>query len=298
MLIPYAFKWTWKKTAAAVFFCLLLPAFAPGAVAIEDPFTALQQRLIADGFDARHIESLYRSPDVAFETRGVSLYFIHREARLNYGQFTTDEAIGRARAYMQQRQEELLQIEKAYAVEKEVITAIMLVETGLGTILGKRSVLSTYSSLASLQDPEVRRRFWLAFDRKDELTREAFDKKADRKAAWAYRQLKAFLQFADREKFDPIRIRGSYAGALGIAQFIPTTAMAYAEDGDGDGRINLFEHIDAMASIAGFLKAYGWRPGIDLEKKKAIIHRYNHSSYYVNTILEITSLLQRDVGKG
>ena len=67
--------------------------------------------------------------------------------------------------------------------------------------------------------------------------------------------------------------------------------MAYARDGNQDGVIDLFTHADAMASIASFLKRYGWKPGIETEKAKKVIYRYNHSDYYVNTILKISELL-------
>jgi len=151
--------------------------------------------------------------------------------------------------------------------------------------------LNSLSSLSAFADPAVRNEFWKNFKRKDEISRPDYEKRAIRKSKWAYRELKAFLEYTQREKFDPVGIQGSYAGALGIAQFMPTTLMAYARDGNQDGVIDLFTHADAMASIASFLKRFGWKPGIDTEKAKKVIYRYNHSNYYVNTILKISELL-------
>jgi len=254
-------------------------------------FKALQDKLIQDGFQPDNIRKFYQNPRVSFERQSVSLFFVHSEAKLNYDQFTNDWSIGQAKKYMQKHRDQLAKTEKAYGVDRQVITAIILVETGLGTTLGKRSVLNTLSSLSAFEDPAVREDFWKNFKRKDEISKKDFQKRAIRKSAWAYKELKAFLKYTQNEKFDPVTIQGSYAGALGIAQFMPTTLLAYARDGNQDGVIDLFTHADAMASIASFLKRFGWKPGIDKEKAKKIIYRYNHSDYYVNTILKIADLL-------
>ena len=254
-------------------------------------FQALQEKLIKDGFQPDKIRTYYQNPQVSFERRSVSLFFVHSEAKLNYDQFTNDWSISQARKYMKKHQAQLEKTEEIYGVDKRVITAIILVETGLGTTLGKSSTLNTLSSLSSFEDPAVRQEFWENFKRKDEISRKDFEKRAIRKSAWAYKELKAFLQYTQNENFDPVVIQGSYAGALGIAQFMPTTLLAYARDGNQDGVIDLFTHADAMASIASFLKRFGWKPGVDREKAKKIIHRYNHSDYYVNTILKIADLL-------
>lgn len=271
----------------------ILQPFKTLAIASEGTwqFEKLQKKLINDGFQAGKINTFYQHPQVSFEHRSVSLFFVHSEAKLNYDQFTNEWSINQAKKYMQKHQAQLDKTEKSYGVDKRVITAIILVETGLGTTLGKSTILNTLSSLSAFEDPAVRNDFWKNFKRKNEISRQKFEKRAIRKSAWAYRELKAFLEYTQRENFDPVTIKGSYAGALGIAQFMPTTLMAYARDGNQDGVIDLFTHADAMASIASFLKRYGWKPGIDSKKAKKIIYRYNHSDYYVNTIMKISDLL-------
>ena len=254
-------------------------------------FEIVQSNLIQDGFAAEKIKAIYQDSRIKFERRGSGLFFVHNEAKLNYDQFTNNWSINQARKYMRKHSAQLEKTEKAYGVDRRVITAIILVETGLGTTLGKRSILNSLSSLSAFADPDVRNEFWQNFKRKDEISHQDYEKRAIRKSKWAYRELKAFLEYTQRENFDPVGIQGSYAGALGIAQFMPTTLMAYARDGNQDGVIDLFTHADAMASIASFLKRYGWKPGIDTEKAKKVIYRYNHSDYYVNTILKISELL-------
>jgi membrane-bound lytic murein transglycosylase B len=275
---------------------LAIPAISPLSSIADTSdetwqFKTLQKKLIQDGFQSDNIRKFYQNPRVSFERQGVSLFFVHSEAKLNYDQFTNDWSIGQARKYMQKHRDQLENTEQIYGVAKQVITAIILVETGLGSTLGKRSVLNTLSSLSAFDDPVVRDDFWKDFKRKDEISKTDFEERAIRKSAWAYKELKAFLQYTQNENFDPVVIQGSYAGALGIAQFMPTTLLAYARDGNQDGVIDLFTHADAMASVASFLKRFGWKPGIDTEKARKIIHRYNHSDYYVNTILKIADLL-------
>jgi len=255
-------------------------------------FESLQKRLIKDGFDATRIINLYSRSQVSFEEEGTTLFFVHSEAKLNYDQFANKWSIQKAKKYMEKHKAVLAKTEKVYGVDKNIITAIILVESGLGNNLGKRSVLNTLSSLASMGDPNVRNMFWDLRGDSSGLTRKEFEKKARRRSNWAYNELKAFLEYTLKAKIDPVEIGGSYAGAVGLPQFMPTNIPAYAKDGNMDGHIDLFNHADAMASIANYLKRFGWHPGIDKKKAYKIIRRYNHSIYYINTILKISELLK------
>jgi membrane-bound lytic murein transglycosylase B len=282
---------------------LLLPALilASAGIAAADPateterksrFQTVQERLVSDGFNARKIATLYDHPEAAFEAEGVSLFFVHSEAKLNYDQFTSDWALERARAYMQSYRADLANTEKAYGVDATVITAILMVESGFGDYLGRHYSFNTLSTMAALADPEVRNAFWGEIPTERRLSREEYEQKAQRKSDWAYGELKALIKYAVREALDPVTIPGSYAGAVGLPQFMPSNIIAYARDGDGDGRIDLVNHADAIASIANYLKRHGWQPGMKPPKAEKVIYRYNHSSYYVNTILKISKRLK------
>jgi membrane-bound lytic murein transglycosylase B len=192
---------------------------------------------------------------------------------------------------MQKHGAELDRVEKAYGVDSRVITAILLVETGLGQNVGKRSTLNSLSTLASLMYPDVRRAFYKEIPDAKRPPKNKFEKAAKRRSKWAYGELKAFLKHAYQEGFDPAQIPGSFAGAMGYAQFMPSNILAYGKDGNGDGTIDLLTHPDSMASIANFLKRHGWKPGISRKKKEKVIYHYNHSKYYVKTILKIAERL-------
>lgn len=258
-----------------------------------EPYATLQERLIADGFDSARIQALFASPDVTFEESGVSAYFVHNEATLNYEQFARPQPIASARAYMQTHSQALDAAQAAFGVDKEVITAIILVETRLGTYTGNKSVINTLSTLAAMSEATPRQTIWDNLPNDDRrMSREKFEKKADQKASWAYKELKAFLTYTDKEGVDPTHIKGSYAGAMGISQFMPSNIAPYAKDGNADGQIDLFVHADAIFSVASYLKHYGWKPGISREKAFKVVYHYNHSKYYVNTILDIADKLK------
>ncbi|MFP4533949.1 MAG: lytic murein transglycosylase [Desulfobacterales bacterium] len=279
-------------TGLALTIIFSLPMGSAHAESDPDYFTALQKRLIADDFNADLINDIFDSSAITFDIDGISSYFRHRESTLNYDQFLSAKSIQSARNYMETHKEALAKAEKEYGVDKSVITAVMLVETRLGTYVGNRSVINTLATMAALTDNAVRERFWRNLPEDVDITREKFEKKADQKSQWAYRELKAFIEYVDAENFNPHDIQGSYAGAMGIAQFMPSNVLLFAEDGNGDGRINLFDHGDAIASIANYLKHYGWKPGLSREEAGDVIYHYNHSKYYVNIVLKIADKLK------
>lgn len=259
---------------------------SPGAF-----FESLQARLLQDGFDEIHIKTLYRDPRAQLDLEGVALFFVHNEGRLNYDQFLSATSIRRAKAYMQKHRTDLA-IAQGQGVAPEIVTAIILVETRLGTYVGKRSILSTLSTIAVLENPHIRRMLWDSLPESRRYTQAQFHQRADQKSAWAYGELKAFLKHTQTEGIDPLSVVGSYAGAMGIAQFMPSNVLLLGKDGDQDGRIDLFNHADAIASIANYLRHYGWKPGIDRDKAYKVLLKYNYSKYYVNTLLNIYDRLK------
>jgi len=231
---------------------------AAGSKNSNNYFESLQKRLIEDGLDKDRISELYKRREVYFEAKGVSRFLVHSEASLNYDQFTSKKSIRNALKYMEQHQKILDSTEKTYGVDKEIVTAIILVETRLGMMVSGPSVLNTLSTMAALADPDVRDMFWVKVSKSTRLTREKFEKWVNRKSSWAYKELKAFLNYTAKEDMDPAAVPGSYSGAMGIAQFMPTNVLIFAKDGNDDGQINLFDHSDAIVSIGSYLKHYGW----------------------------------------
>lgn len=123
----------------------------------------------------------------------------------------------------------------AYGVPPEIVVAIIGVETEYGRNTGAFRVL-------------------------DALTTLAFD--YPRRAEFFRGELEQFLLFARESRYDATSFRGSYAGAIGIPQFMPGSIRRYAVDFDGDGRRDLrASAADAIGSVANFLQAHGWAAG-------------------------------------
>ena len=120
--------------------CALFLGMVSTAPAVEafEYFGSLQQQLIADGRDEAMVRTLYARPEVKFETRGISVYFVHHESKVDYAQYSHPSQIRRARQYMHNHRDAFSDVEKQYGVHKEVITAIILIETQLGRLLGSQ----------------------------------------------------------------------------------------------------------------------------------------------------------------
>jgi membrane-bound lytic murein transglycosylase B len=283
----------WRSSLAAL---LLLVAPVTAVCGADETrsgdFDRVVERLVADGFDSQVLADIFSRPEVVFEARGVALFFVHSEARLNYGQFLAPDRIAKACTYMGHHAEALARSEALFGVEQEIVTAILLVETQLGTITGSRGVLNTLATMAALAEPRMRERLWVDMPAERRPSRPDFDAKADGKSRWAYGELKALLTYAGRENLDPAAVLGSYAGALGICQFMPSNALRLGIDGGGDGRIDLFDHADAIASVGNYLQHHGWRRDLSPQRKYEVLLRYNYSKPYAETILEVARQLK------
>lgn len=273
---------------------LFLIHIKPASAQLDNNFNEIRKKLVADGFNKSFIDSIYDAPEVLMDLSIVRLFFVIKESKLNYEQFTAPELIRRASQYLETHKKFFNIAENVYGVDPTVIAGIILVETRLGTSLGNYLIVSSLSSIASLISSDVREAIWKQIYHRGDYTREKFDDRAYKKAAWAYGELKAFLIYTLREKKDPLSIYGSYAGAIGICQFLPSNVLTLAVDGNDDGEINLFHHADAIVSVANYLKYHGWKPSIPEKKAFQVIYRYNNSTPYVNTILTISNLLKGD----
>jgi len=283
----------WGELMARCLLILVVAGISAQALAEnEDFFAPLKKRLVKDGFEQESVTGIYQNSQVIFDVKGVSLFFRHTESKLNYDQFASKKSIRSARKYMEKYETELSLAEETYGVDREIVTAIILVETRLGKGTGRSSVISTLSTIAALADPEIREVFWQKISSVSKVSKEDYEKWVNRRSKWAYNELKAFLKYTDQEKIDPTSVKGSYAGAMGISQFMPSNILVFAKDGDKDGRIDLFSHADAIASVASYLKGHGWRPDLDREAAKKVVWSYNHSKYYVKIIFKISDILK------
>jgi len=145
--------------------------------------------------------------------------------------------------FWQAHADTLARAEREYGVPAEIIVGILGVETLYGQQMGNFRVMDALATLA-FDFPEAHPR-------------------AAERTAFFRRELEQFLSLMHRTGTDPFTPRGSFAGAMGWPQFMPSSWSRHAVDFDGDGRVDLFASPqDAIGSVASYFIAHGWQPGM------------------------------------
>ncbi len=281
-------------TLVAILFSSLLPGLSLSADKTNRPgvippvFQKLAGRLVADGFDQTEIERLFTDDKVAFDNRIMPRKITHDETKLHYDIFLDNRRISRAKGYLQDNRKLLTAIETEYGVPKEVKVAILLVETDLGRYLGSGLAFNTLASMAVADDFE-RIKPYLPAGYKNMTGKEQrrIEKRMKKKAGWAYSELKSLIIYANLNNLDILSMKGSIFGAIGLCQFMPSNALKFGVDYDKDGKVDLFSTADALASMANYLKYYGWKQDLARNRQLKVIMHYNHSTPYAKTVIKV-----------
>ena len=250
---------------------------------------ALIEIYAPDGYDRAYLKKIFSDPRVSYVPTLVRMLVIPPDFSANYERFTTKAEIDRARTFSTAWQASLKTTADTYGIDQSVIVAIVLIETSLGKHVGRSPVLSVFATLL-LENSLHRDAFARQLDGNDR--KDHYLKRLDDKAAWARVQLDALMTMNMKKTIDVCGIRGSYAGAFGIAQFLPTSYLNWAKSETDERTPDLFYTPDAIISVANFLKEHGWRPGLTDEEKRAVIWHYNRSSVYVDTVLAVAGQLK------
>ena len=146
-------------------------------------------------------------------------------------------------AFWQAQRDTLARAQATYGVPAEIIVGIIGVETIYGQQVGNFKVLDALATLA--------------FDFP------ATHPRAAQRSQFFAGELGQFLKLTNQGGIDPMSLRGSYAGAMGLPQFMPSSWAKFAVDFDGDGPIDLFNSpADVIGSVANYFKTFGWQPGM------------------------------------
>ncbi|MGP3698150.1 lytic murein transglycosylase [Rhodobacter sp. NSM] len=219
-----------------------VPTAEPVMRAVPNPawdawVAGFRPRALGAGISADTFDRAFRSagflPEVIERDRNQTEFTRTTEDYLSIA--ASDERIALGRAALSRNAAVLSQIEARYGVEAEVVVAIWGVESRYGERRGNVPIVSALSTLA-------------------------FD---GRRGAFFESQLVAALKILQAGDTDPSHLTGSWAGAMGHTQFIPTSYLAYAVDFTGDGRRDIWsdDPTDALASAAAYLSRSGWRRG-------------------------------------
>ena len=195
------------------------------------------------------------------------------------------DIVERCKEYLLQHAVAFDSAEATYGVSREVMVALLMVETRLGSFLGNNSALWSLACLAAADSPEK----ILPTLRALEMTPDRLtwvEKILKERSAWAYKELVALITHSKAHELDPLPMPGSVYGAIGLCQFMPSNLPKFAIDGDKDGKIDLFSPADAIPSVANYLKEHGWKKNDAARQHKALM-RYNNSRTYANTILAL-----------
>ena len=163
-------------------------------------------------------------------------------------------------------QETLERAEKQYGVPAEIIVGIIGVETIYGRDMGSFRVMDALTTLA--------------FDFP------ASNPRAQERSAFFRSEIEQFLILQNQLKSNPFDAKGSYAGAMGMPQFMPSSRAKFAVDFDGDGNIDLWNSpADVIGSVANYFKAFDWKPGMPT----------HYPVSFDNSRLDIEALMAPDI---
>ncbi len=229
----------------------------------------------------------YKSTSVIDEAAINNVKYV--EIKENYDRFLSPEIVRLANDCFKKNFKWLKRAKEKYNINPKVIISILTVESMCGNYHEKYNIVGVYKTLIKLEkDKRYRNKiFKLVKKRFPETTKKYFLKRVHKKYKWAKLQIKALKKIYYKYRINVFKIKGSWAGAFGLPQFIPTTFLNYAVDGDKDGKIDLNKFPDAIFSIANYFKKHGWNNKLIYSKKINVILKYNYSKLYANTILKL-----------
>ena len=258
-------------------FLILITAFfiSPVCIALDlekhPEIKQVSDQLVADGvYTDNEIEALFAKVNLkpkvveAFKKPAEKLTWAKYR-----GLFITDKVIKNGVKFWQQHESVLSKASNEFGVPVEIIVAILGVETRFGKSMGSHAVINSLSTLS------------IDFERRKEFFQS---------------ELLSFLKLAKSDGVDALNTQGSYAGAMGIPQFIASSYQAYAIDYDGDGRRDLIgSYADAIGSVANYFKQHNWLQGapvktgitkIDAEQFSQFRQTQKSAQYNVTSITD------------
>ncbi|MDX2470775.1 MAG: lytic murein transglycosylase [SAR324 cluster bacterium] len=272
---------------------LVTPAFA-GEEKARSFYSQEKSHLVdvfeSQGFDKNELITIFYDSRLKKRPVATKKNLHTKETGRDYKDFSSPYSIWMAKKFQKKWRTTLDKASKKFDVDKEAIVAIILVETGFGNVMGKYPVISVFSSI--IVEHKNRQEQYKIIDSLSEEEQYHLSRLA-KKAAWAEVELNALLTMAKQGNISPYKFKGSYAGAFGLPQFLPSSYLKWGYDSDKNGSVNLFLVPDALYSTANYLKKHGWEKGIHKRANHEAVYAYNHSRPYVSAVLKVAKILKR-----
>lgn len=193
-----------------------------------------------EGYSKKELENLFSKVEIQKD----SLWFYTKENKGDYKTyywekynkpFLTNKKVNNGVKFLKKYNKALHKAYQEYGIPGEYIVAIIGIESNYGGFMGKHPVFDTLSTLA-------------------------FEK--NRRNSFFKKELKAYFKMIKREKVDVKLLKGSFAGAIGYSQFMPSNFKTVAVDFDEDGQVRMDKAIDAIGSVANYFRISGWQKGV------------------------------------
>jgi membrane-bound lytic murein transglycosylase B len=249
-----------------------VPVGHPKSLTADELKASVKARLAGSGVSGAWVDAVFADPRASI-VPGVAERFSSTAPAesLPYDRyraiFLTPQRIAAGADFITARRALLDGVQAGRGVDEHLLAALVGVETYFGRNAGS---IPTFGALYTIS------------------------LRVPRRSDWAARELAELLRLCAAQGDDPHSVRGSYAGAFGLAQFMPSSFVSYAVDQDGDGRRRWDEWPDMLGSAANYLSIHGYA-GSTFTPSSPIgrsIFAYNHSDNYVRAVLELREALK------
>jgi membrane-bound lytic murein transglycosylase B len=250
-----------------------------------------EARLRKEGFKKSFITAMKENYETTHFAQTVELNLLLFLKKSDYhGVQVNDAAVKDVSRFMRKHRIELDKAERDHGVSASVISSLLWLESRYGKNQGYFHVPSVYAHLLQLDRPDVIKHLHRrAGDFTTKLNKGILDeisKRSQRKILWALEELKAIQTMQSRDNKTVGHLRGSFAGAFGMAQFIPSSFVHWARPYKNGTVPNLSKAADALYSVGYYLKDNGWKRMSEPTHMKALL-KYNNSTDYANAILKL-----------
>ncbi len=263
------------KTMMIVFY-FFVPLFGQGGENYKAFNRLLRQTDIENFYNINELRTLFEDPLLQVSQEVLSRFKTKPEKNKTYKEyrniFLKEERIEKGVSFYFEHKDLLKKIMKDFEIDPLIIVAIIGIETNYGTRFAEHSVfVSLYTQAVKI--PQRR--------------------------AWATKEMFEFLVYCKEEGIDPFSIEGSYAGAFGFGQFIPSSFNRLSVDYNKNGKKEPYGWEDVLGSVAHYLKENGYPPNhynfSFRSKSWQAIRTYNRSDHYANTVIEFRNELAKQV---